>query len=354
MGQSLVNELQQARVCVDHDLFQVVPNTSTAFTTIIVSSQEHTRTCLHTPGTCGEWTWDEMITRSNIPWQNVCHFHSDARHTDAALYLTRQAKRRGIPMSLDVEKDRGSTALDEMLELADIIFTNALQLRDYLQRLTMEWEAKEQLKPLKIPTICNRSSLSDSLARDFIRAVEPSSYFARRYHSIGKQIVITKGHLGSIHVECESIDATDSGIGGGTGEMDHQLTLEDCKGSHESRNHTFRVKQVFSEQGPASTRRVQVVYKMNAVGILPNISIVDTTGAGDAFLGGYLAAKLEPHTYPYVVDCLRFATWVAGQKIQGSGARTTLPTACMREKELGTEDPAAVLRGLITAFGETS
>ena len=59
-GQTCRDELQQAGVVLQHELFQVVPDTTTAFTTIIVSASEHTRTCIHTPGTCGDWTREEM------------------------------------------------------------------------------------------------------------------------------------------------------------------------------------------------------------------------------------------------------------------------------------------------------
>ena len=105
------------------------------------------------------------------------------------------------------------------------------------------------------------------------------------------------------------------------------------------------------------SKGVKLSQKGKGVIQLPAVKIdvvMDATGAGDAFLGGYLAAKLDSQAYPTVLDCLRLATWVAGHKIQGAGARTTLPTAFQRDAELGTQNPAATLRGLITGFGETS
>lgn len=352
LGHKLQDELRQANVSVDHGLFQVVPNTTTSFTTIIVDSTGHTRTCLHTPGSCGEWKWEEVEHEGIIPWQDVCHFHSDARHTNAALYMARQAKQRGIPISLDVEKDRGSDALDELMVLADIIFTNTMQLKDYLRRLTEQWEEKEQLKPLGDAFLCNKSKVSESVALSLVHALEPSTYFVRRYQHIGKQVVITKGQHGSIHVECASIEIVDEECR--NQQVEHKVTLEEFDdGNCERETCTYRLEQVFEEHRPASIRTVRVVYQVRAVGILPNTPIVDTTGAGDAFLGGYLAAKLDSTLFPTIVDCLRLGTWVAGHKIQGAGARTTLPTAKERDVKLGLDNPAAVLRGRITAFGDT-
>lgn len=382
VGQSILDELEhQAGVDCRHGLFQVVPGTTTAFTTVIVSACEHTRTCLHTPGTCGEWSLHEVkelhenkngkvptgLTGSHISWDEVCHFHSDSRHTDAALYLALQAKQRQIPISLDVEKDRGTTALDELLGLADIVFTNALQIDGYLQRLTREWEATTQKRwPIPDdPTIVNRTTLGAPLVDVLVQALRPSTYFTRRYRQVGKQVVVTKGDQGSIHVHCESIDVTAIGDQDDqkNQEPEHTITLEiheECRDSDDQDNLTsFRVCQVFREccRETSTTLCFCAIYTLRAVGILPNVAVVDTTGAGDAFVGGYLAAlQLLDDTgekmmlFPRVLDRLRFATWVAGQKIQGPGARTTLPSALQLYEQLGGNDPSAVLRDMITPF----
>jgi sugar/nucleoside kinase (ribokinase family) len=51
--------------------------------------------------------------------------------------------------------------------------------------------------------------------------------------------------------------------------------------------------------------------------------IVDTTGAGDSFIGGFIFAFLNNYAEE---DCLRIATWVASEKLRGAGSRSTLPT----------------------------
>eukprot|EP00977_Amphora_coffeiformis_P001916 scaffold362_cov176-Amphora_coffeaeformis.AAC.42 len=360
MGQAVTEELECAGIDIHHDLFQVVPDTTTALTTVIVSASEHTRTCMHTPGTCGEWSLHEVQRLDHhvssqqpntrrIDWENVCHFHSDARHTEAACFLARKAKQRNIPVSLDVEKDRGSMSLDELLELADIIFTNALQIEEYLERLTREWEASTQRKPLDNPDLRNQSNVSQSFAQIFLHALGPSMYFARRYRQVGKEVVITKGDQGSIHVCCESVNIVDEDSA--SRDSEHTVILKEDEHAVQSEGIVYNLRQVFVDDMASSCHRVEAVYSLRAVGVLPHVTIADTTGAGDAFLGGYLAAQLDPEMYPTVTDRMRLAAWVAGHKLQGPGARSTLPSAAQREAELGRQNHAASLRSAITVYG---
>jgi sugar/nucleoside kinase (ribokinase family) len=54
-----------------------------------------------------------------------------------------------------------------------------------------------------------------------------------------------------------------------------------------------------------------------------SVNAVDTTGAGDAFHGGFIYGLLAGYS---VEETLRFAHAVAGLKCQKLGARTGLPT----------------------------
>jgi hypothetical protein len=67
------------------------------------------------------------------------------------------------------------------------------------------------------------------------------------------------------------------------------------------------------------------------------ISFSNTTGAGDAFVGGYLLARIVLGLQ--YVSCLRFACWVGGRKVQGVGARSALPTAVDVDEVLGRTTP---------------
>jgi len=63
-----------------------------------------------------------------------------------------------------------------------------------------------------------------------------------------------------------------------------------------------------------------------------SVPVVDTTGAGDAFFGGFLTALLESGCTPKTVskeqaaDCARFACAVAACSIQKRGAIPSMPT----------------------------
>lgn len=51
VGDAVKKELENAGVDVDGScLFRSVPGTTTGFTTVIVGTQDNTRTCIHTPG----------------------------------------------------------------------------------------------------------------------------------------------------------------------------------------------------------------------------------------------------------------------------------------------------------------
>ena len=56
------------------------------------------------------------------------------------------------------------------------------------------------------------------------------------------------------------------------------------------------------------------------------IPVVDSTGAGDVFRGGFIAAWLAAGVPPQVEDVLRYANAVAALKCRALGARTAIPS----------------------------
>ena len=75
-------------------------------------------------------------------------------------------------------------------------------------------------------------------------------------------------------------------------------------------------------------------YMLHQSGVLKGADIVDTTGAGDAFIGGYIMARLASKSVPF---CMDFASWVGGQKVQGPGARSALPKGAAVDELLGSD-----------------
>ena len=90
-------------------------------------------------------------------------------------------------------------------------------------------------------------------------------------------------------------------------------------------------------------------FVVTTAGVLSGLDIVDTTGAGDAFIGGYLWSRL---THGCQSD-LKFGAWVGGRKLQGPGARSTLPTKKDVETCLGKtpQQIQETLERLVGPFG---
>lgn len=57
---------------------------------------------------------------------------------------------------------------------------------------------------------------------------------------------------------------------------------------------------------------------------IPADSIVDTTGAGDAYIGGFVSALLQRCK---LANCMKVGTMTATEKLRALGSRDGLPTA---------------------------
>lgn len=194
IGQQLKDELQKSGVDVSLLCFGG-QGTTTGFTSVIVSEAEHTRTCIHTPGTCGELTLaDVALENLEELFANVVHVHFDSRNAKVSLMLAQEAHRRNIPISVDAEKDRHTKSLDQLLEIADMVFTNSSQLDGYLDRWTGELEAEHKRQPLAVPvisTICGNPSLLEICAK----GIFPCHFFQRWYGAKTnkkRELIITK------------------------------------------------------------------------------------------------------------------------------------------------------------------
>jgi sugar/nucleoside kinase (ribokinase family) len=69
------------------------------------------------------------------------------------------------------------------------------------------------------------------------------------------------------------------------------------------------------------------------------VTCVDSTGAGDAFRGGFIAALLAGEGRAGLEDLLRYANAVAALNCRGIGARQGLPRPAEVEALLGVHRP---------------
>lgn len=124
-----------------------------------------------------------------------------------------------------------------------------------------------------------------------------------------------------------------------------------------------------------STRSIQETeYIVQPSGVLLDVSIVDTTGAGDAFIGGYLLAMLANDDENDCSDrplrtsseaiaqehhtgfAMNFGSWVAGKKLEHPGVRNALPRGKDVDDMLGLrgKDLDDKLRRTISPFAAGS
>ena len=108
-----------------------------------------------------------------------------------------------------------------------------------------------------------------------------------------------------------------------------------------------------TDNGSIVWTQVENLYRICFVGILRDVKVVDTTGAGDAFIGGHiLFSTVCPQKDVSSSVACKFATWVAGKKLEGPGARVTLPSGHDVNNLLGSDVPtiAESLDKLITSI----
>jgi sugar/nucleoside kinase (ribokinase family) len=290
-------------------------------------------------------------------FENVVHVHSDARNTDASLAVAKEAKKRGITVSVDCEKDRKSTAVDELIELCDVLFTNSNYLGEYLARLTREKESECARRPLPEPDIIvvddddGGGGIGNSIDV-YVKSLIPSTYFTRWLGENEKEVIVTQGSKGALHFKPTKICMNST-----TSSDRFSPPFNNVQITHHH-NSWIDVQHSFND----GSSEVHAQYQLRQVGVLRDVTVVDTTGAGDAFVGGYLVSKLAlleglgtECIDDHVQFALEFGTYVGGRKLEGPGARTALPTGTLVDSDLGTDlvTVKARLKSKIGQFNDT-
>ena len=190
-----MKQLQNSNVDLSSPLFKIGPKKSTtSVCTILVDSKANTRTCIFTFGNSGELTAEDVhsVDLESV-FENAIHFHSDSRHTEAALVLAQEAKRRGIPVSLDCEKDRKNKSFDKLVEISDIVFTNSNCLDAYMKRLESDREQATKRPPLKPLTINgNDQSFEEKTLQAYTKSLQTNAVLSRWYPCETRQCIVTQ------------------------------------------------------------------------------------------------------------------------------------------------------------------
>ncbi|GJD10556.1 Ketohexokinase [Galdieria sulphuraria] len=256
-GQSILEEFE--REGMDTSFIIRQEETQSAFTYVIVDVSTSTRTCIHTPSKA-ELTSEEV----NVSCLNGASLlHLDGRHPSAALKIAQHARDKGIPIVLDVERRR--EGLENLLCLADYIITNAEFPSEYFGQL-------------------NRLNGLEKLL---------DAYPAR-------WVISTLGKEG-----CVMMSRLDSDREEKTANLSHFPIMA--------------VKTTFPL--PTPCRECLPKYRLIDCPCWPVERVVDTTGAGDAFIGGIIYAILHHFDQEHM---LYFASRVAAEKLSALGARKGL------------------------------
>lgn len=242
----------------------------TGFTYVIVEAKGGTRTCIHTAAG-EELRAGEVAGRVEEALEGAVLLVLDGRHMSAAVVLARAAVERGVPVLVDVEREREGLA--ELLGLAD-----------YVVGSEGYWMVAE-------PAAANRV---DAMTRLLMRGRV-------------KGVICTKGERGSTM-------AVRAGEEGERGRRDKELLVT-------------RERMAAEVVGRYGAGRSRGGVEKGEVEILecpawPVAEVVDSCGAGDAFIAGVaygIAVGLG------VEGWLGLGTRVAARQIGSVGARTGLP-----------------------------
>ncbi|CAA6655355.1 unnamed protein product [Spirodela intermedia] len=264
---------------VDTSYMVVSPEGNSPFTYIIVDSQTKTRTCIHTPG------YPEMRP-SDLPQSKLLSalnearlVYFDCRLHETALVVAQEAARMNIPILIDAERRR--EGLDDLLKLASYVVCS--------EKFPQEWTAAPSIP----------SALMSMLLK------LPSAKF----------VIVTLGERG-----CIMLERGTEGEGTRLGEMDVDSLLASLKEKAETDN---PMPTCISSE--IEIRRcglhLRAADPRNSGKNTP-AELVDSTGAGDAFIAAVLyslCAEMPPE------KMLPLAARVAAAGCRALGARTGLP-----------------------------
>ncbi|XP_004290006.1 PREDICTED: ribokinase [Fragaria vesca subsp. vesca] len=278
-GRGILEELQADGV--DTSFVVVAEEGNSPFSYIIVDKETNTRTCIHTPG------YPPMIPddlspsslSSALDGARLAYF--DGRLHETALLVAQEATRRSIPILIEAERIR--EGLDDLLNLAEYAICSV--------KFPQAWtEAK---------------SFPSALVSMLLKL--PKLKFA----------IVTLGEDGCLMLE-RSVEEPPQ-----TEEIDVESLFEALK---QRKDDSITIPTYISSP----------VTKLKASGIgtvsgrlfvgtaekIPPSELVDTTGAGDSFIGAVIYAvctNMPPE------KMLPFAAQVAAACCRGLGARTSLP-----------------------------
>jgi len=267
----------------------------------------NTRTCIHQPSS-GDMTVGYVLNDSNVNIKDMTAVHFDVRYPTAAVQLAKKCIELNIPYSVDVERPRDG--LEEILKGASVVICNS----EYCQNV----DEKN-----------GEGGTVQCLTRVMKKQAPNAKIAVQTLGSKGSCLVFLDEGMKSKVLSL--IDNHGNGTGKKDDDDDHTVVLledTDLPG--------LPVVTLSSEDGSLTCSACS------------GGDVVDSTGAGDAFIGGFLSALWAHHSASasasstvknqaeiaegpisnnvYVLGrALRIGSRVAARKLEQPGARSGLP-----------------------------
>ncbi|XP_061368600.1 uncharacterized protein LOC133311560 isoform X1 [Gastrolobium bilobum] len=278
-GRALLEELEADGV--DTSFFVVSKEGTSPFSYVIVDSQTKTRTCIFTEGYPP--MVPEDLPRANLlsalEGARVVYF--DVRLPESALVIAQEAFRQNISILVDAERPR--EGLNDLLPLADYVICS--------EKFPQAWTETSSIPRALVSIILRLPRLKFVIA------------------TLGEDgcIMLEKCVDEGSHLEEMDVDTSLKSL---TRRKNDSIAMPTCIASSVTK---FRAEGIGSVCGR--------LYFCTAEKIPPS-ELIDTTGAGDAFVGAVLyaiCANLSPE------KMLPFASYVAAASCRALGARSGLP-----------------------------
>jgi sugar/nucleoside kinase (ribokinase family) len=298
---AIVAELQQEGV--DTSSINRNPDINTPFTYILVDSSKNTRTCIHLPMETDMTNAQVDNFLSGLGGVLPDHIHFDSRQTEASLRLMETITDKcnsPVTISMDCEKYR-PTKMRSLMNYCNVLFTNEVfpSLMDWSAEggvpltTAMDYDSVE----VTIEENINLLNADDRKELDMLLRRMVDIFLNTTKSEV---VVTTVGHNGSLLLI-----------------KDDQMHVENAQLPSQCRHVQVRI-QSSQRLRQTFTGCYCPAYKFENIN-----DVVDTTGAGDAFIGGFLSQFCADSSR--LADAMILGTLCAAHKIKSPGAKQGLP-----------------------------
>ncbi|XP_057438474.1 uncharacterized protein LOC130730475 isoform X2 [Lotus japonicus] len=246
-GKSILKELEADGV--DTSCIVVSKGGSSTFSYILVDSQKKTRTSIYTPGDPPLMPDDLSHSTLLSAFDEARLVYFDGMSTETALFVAQEAARSNIPILVEAESPR--EGLDELLKLADFAVCSARFPQAWTQAPSIPSALVSML--LRLPNI--------------------------------KFVIVTLGADGCLMLERSTTEDAD------IEERDVESFIEFLyKGKDDSSAIPTCISSVVAKFRTNGIGTICGRFFIGTAEKIPDSELVDTTGAGDAFIGAIIYA----------------------------------------------------------------